>query len=96
MNKIAGEIILSLNPGTVMRKWRTLFNLTQSEVARLMGISSSVLSDYENNRRKSPGTNFVRRFVRALIEADMRRGGANVRRYSMHHRDLSPAVIDMA
>jgi len=96
MSKIAGEIILSLNPGTVMRKWRTLFNLTQSEVAKLMGISPSVLSDYENNRRKSPGTNFVRRFVTALIEADMRRGGANVRRYSMLHRDLSSAVIDMA
>jgi len=96
MNKIAGEIILSLNPGTVMRKWRTLFNLTQSEVARSMGISPSVLSDYENNRRKSPGTKFIRKFVMALIEADMRRGGANVRRYSMLHRDLSPAVIDMA
>lgn len=96
MNRIAGEIILSNSPGSVMRKWRTLFKLSQSEVARLMGVSPSVLSDYENNRRKSPGTGFVKKFVTALIEADARRGGVHIRRYSILHRDLSAAVIDMS
>lgn len=95
MNRIAGEIILSPNPGETMRKWRNLFELTQSEVAKLMGISPSVLSDYENSRRRSPGTKFIRRFVQALIEADARRGGVYIRRYAVFHRNLSMAVIDM-
>lgn len=95
MNRIAGEIILSLSPGKTMRKWRNLFELTQSEVAKLMGIPPSVLSDYENNRRRSPGTNFVRRFVHALVEADARKGGVHIKRYAMLHRNLSAAVIDM-
>ncbi|MEM2703579.1 MAG: helix-turn-helix domain-containing protein, partial [Candidatus Bathyarchaeia archaeon] len=69
MRRIAGEIILSESPGRIMKKWRNLFELTQAEVARLMGISPSVLSDYENDRRKSPGTSFVRKFVQALMKA---------------------------
>jgi len=96
MKRIAGEIILSPAPGSAMRRWRTLFELTQSEVARIMEISPSVLSDYENNRRRSPGTGFVKRFVKALIEADIRRGGSYVKRYSILQRDLSSAIIDMA
>ncbi|MEM2548323.1 MAG: helix-turn-helix domain-containing protein [Nitrososphaerota archaeon] len=95
MSRIAGEIILSDGPGTVMKKWRQLFEINQSELARYMGVSSSVLSDYENNRRKSPGAGFIRKFVSALIDADMKRGGIHVRRFSMLHRDLSVAVLDM-
>lgn len=95
MSRIAGEIILSDSPGSVMRKWRQLFELNQSELARFMNVSSSVLSDYENNRRKSPGAAFIRKFVNALVTADLQRGGAHVKRYSMLHRDLSVAVIDM-
>ncbi|MCD6342015.1 MAG: helix-turn-helix domain-containing protein [Thaumarchaeota archaeon] len=95
MNRIAGEIILSSNPGKMMRKWRNLFELTQTEIARIMGISPSVLSDYENNRRHSPGTQFVRRFVQALIDADVKKDGAHIKRYMVFRRNLSAAVIDM-
>jgi len=95
MNRIAGEIILSQNPGKTMKKWRMLFELTQTEVAKFMGVSPSVLSDYENDRRHSPGTSFVRKFVHALIEADARRGGAHIKKYAIFHRNLSLAVIDM-
>ena len=95
MRRIAGEIILSESPGSAMRKWRSLFELTQAEVARLMRISPSVLSDYENDRRKSPGTGFVRRFVQALIEADELRGGQQVRKYAVFYRSLSAAVMDL-
>ncbi|MCD6235619.1 MAG: helix-turn-helix domain-containing protein [Thaumarchaeota archaeon] len=95
MNRIAGEIILSNNPGKTMKKWRNLFELTQSEVAKLMKISPSVLSDYENSRRRSPGTLFVKKFVYALIEADARRGGIHIKRYASLHRNLSSAIIDM-
>ncbi|MEM1655562.1 MAG: helix-turn-helix domain-containing protein [Nitrososphaerota archaeon] len=95
MRRIAGEIILSESPGRIMKKWRNLFELTQAEVARLMGISPSVLSDYENDRRKSPGTAFVKRFVRALVEADELRGGQQIRKYAIFYRNLSAAVIDL-
>ncbi len=95
MRRIAGEIILSTNPGKAMRKWRNLFELTQTEIARLMGISPSVISDYENDRRKSPGTIFVKRFVKALIEADELKGGPHIRKYAIFYRNIGSAVIDM-
>ncbi len=95
MNRIAGEIILSYNPGKMMKRWRLLFELTQTEVAKLMNISPSVLSDYENSRRRSPGTGFVRKFVHALVEADARKGGLHIKRYAALHRNLSSAIIDM-
>jgi len=52
MNRIAGEIILSKTPGEVMKKWRLLFELSQSELARHMGIAPSVLNDYRKESTK--------------------------------------------
>ena len=95
MCRIAGEIILSQNPGKAMRKWRNLFELTQTEVAKQMGVSPSVISDYENDRRKSPGTLFIKRFVKALVAADELKGGNHVRKYAVFYRNLGSAVIDM-
>jgi len=95
MNRIAGEIILSRSAGKAMRKWRILFELTQAEVARLMRISPSVLSDYENDRRRSPGTSFIRRFVQALVKADELKGGPHLKKYGVFYRNLSTAVIDL-
>ncbi|MCD6312247.1 MAG: helix-turn-helix domain-containing protein [Thaumarchaeota archaeon] len=95
MSRIAGEIILAQSPGKAMRKWRTLFELTQAEVARFMRISPSVLSDYENDRRRSPGTSFIRKFVRALIKADELKGGSHIEKYAIFYRNLSSAVIDL-
>ncbi len=40
-----------------------------------MKISSSVLSEYENDPEKSPGARFIKRYVDSLIEIDMQRGG---------------------
>ena len=76
---IAGEISLSKEPGSSMRKWRELFGISQSELASYLGISPSTISDYESGRRKSPGINVVRRFVQALIDIDRSRGGKIVR-----------------
>ncbi|MEB3851058.1 MAG: helix-turn-helix domain-containing protein [Desulfurococcales archaeon] len=76
---IAGEISLSRDPGSSMRKWRELFGISQSELASHLGISPSTISDYESGRRKSPGISVVRRFVQALIEIDRSRGGRIVR-----------------
>ena len=76
---IAGEISLSKDPGSSMRKWRELFGVSQSELAHYLGISPSTISDYESGRRKSPGINVVRRFVQALIDIDRSRGGKIIR-----------------
>ncbi|GAF71863.1 unnamed protein product, partial [marine sediment metagenome] len=43
-----------------------------------LGISPSVISDYESGRRKSPGTATIRRFVMALLALDERNGGTAV------------------
>ncbi len=70
---IAGEICMSEQPGLALRKWRDLFGASQLEVARRMGVTSSVISDYEKGRR-NPGSYFVRRFVEALLDIDASRG----------------------
>ncbi|MHA1614510.1 MAG: helix-turn-helix domain-containing protein [Candidatus Thorarchaeota archaeon] len=73
--RIAGEIALSENPGTAMRMWRERFRQPQIVLAKHIGISPSVISDYESGRRKSPGTSTIRRFVMALLTLDERNGG---------------------
>ena len=73
--RIAGEITLSESPGSAMKKWRELFGITQIELARQIKISTSTISDYESNRRLSPGVGVIRRFVDALFVIDEARGG---------------------
>ncbi|MCL4372076.1 helix-turn-helix domain-containing protein [Candidatus Marsarchaeota archaeon] len=72
--KIAGEIALSESPGSVMKKWRELFGITQAELSKAIKISASTISDYESNRRLSPGVGIIKRFVSALFEIDETRG----------------------
>lgn len=72
--KIAGEIALSSNPGGTMKKWREIFEISQADLAEYLKISPSTVSDYEGNRRKSPGIGIVRRFVDALLDMDTERG----------------------
>jgi putative transcriptional regulator len=67
---MAGELAVSQNPGRAMRVWRERAGVGQAELAREMKISPSVLSDYENGRRHSPGSGFLRRFVQSLINVD--------------------------
>lgn len=73
--RIAGEISLSEDPGSTMKKWREIFGVTQGELAKAIGISVSTISDYESNRRKSPGSTIIKRFVNMLFELDAKRGG---------------------
>jgi putative transcriptional regulator len=93
--KIAAEIVFSNEPGRTMRKWRLIFGLTQKDVASAMGISSPVLSDYEKGKRRSPGTSFVSRFVRSLIDLDLQRGGKVVHKMFEGTMKLQHSVIDM-
>jgi putative transcriptional regulator len=76
--RIAGEIALSESPGLAMRAWRERFRLPQIVLAEHLGVSPSVISDYESGRRKSPGTSTIRRFVMALLSLDERNGGQTV------------------
>jgi putative transcriptional regulator len=73
--EIAGEIALSQDPGATMRKWREIFNISQVELARFLKITVSTISDYEGNRRKSPGTAVIKRFVDSVFELDKQKGG---------------------
>ncbi len=91
--KIAGEIVLSPKPGATMRKWREIFKISQQEIARYLGISSSVISDYESGRRKSPGVGMVKKFVNALIEIDESRGGEKIKELSSTYGE--EAILDM-
>ncbi|SIR88327.1 helix-turn-helix domain-containing protein [Natronorubrum thiooxidans] len=79
--KIAGEITLSDDPGATLRKWRTDFGVSQTDLASELDISSSVISDYESGRRESPGIGVVRRLVTGLLAIDERRGGDRIRQY---------------
>jgi len=45
--RISGDIVWSENPGTAMRKWRETFGISQSELARILGVSQSVIAEYE-------------------------------------------------
>lgn len=73
--KIAGEITLSENVGDTIKKWRELFGISQTELAKYLDISTSTISDYEANRRLSPGISIIKRFVDALFTIDETRGG---------------------
>jgi putative transcriptional regulator len=78
MERIAGEITLSESPGSAMKKWRELFGITQMDLAKQIKISTSTVSDYESNRRMSPGVGVISRFVSALFDIDRERGGTVV------------------
>lgn len=73
--EIAGEISLSDDPGATMRKWREIFSISQVELSKHLGITVSTISDYEGNRRKSPGTAVIKRFVDAIFDIDKAKGG---------------------
>lgn len=95
MKRIIGEIILSNNPGEVMRRWRELFDITQLEIAAKLAISPSVISDYEGGRRKSPGSFFIKKFVSTLLDIDYGRGGKVMRQFSSLFKTSSDAILDL-
>ncbi|WP_435194840.1 helix-turn-helix domain-containing protein [Natronomonas sp. EA1] len=80
--KIAGEVVLSDDPGATLRKWRTDFEVAQTDLASQLDVSASVVSDYESGRRQSPGIGMVRRFVEALLAIDEASGGSHIRQYA--------------
>jgi putative transcriptional regulator len=84
VDKISGDIIFSNNPGKTIKKWRNVFQVSQKELSEKLGVSPSVISDYESDRRKSPGIAFIRRLIEALVTIDAERGYLTLSKY----RDL--------
>lgn len=93
--RIAGEVVLSSNPGQTMRKWRGLLNVNQIELADELELSPSVISDYETGRRQSPGSGFIKRYVEALLDLDQRRGGEYIRQLARFTIDPSDVFTDI-
>ncbi len=85
---IAGEITLSNESGKVMKKWREIFGIKQSELAELLGISPSVISDYESERRKSPGIKFVKKFIDSLITYDLKHEREIIGKFSLQKENV--------
>ncbi len=94
---IIGEIVLSDHPEKVLKKWRTIFNLSQKKIASYMKITSSVISDYESGRRKSPGINIIKRYVNAFLDLDLKRGGDVIKSFtqSTQNEIFSKAILDI-
>ena len=92
--KIAGEICLSRAPGQTIRKWREAFRVSQTELARALRLSPSVISDYESGRRRSPGTTTVQRITHALLDVDEQRGGPVQRTYGSM-METNEAILDI-
>lgn len=94
---IAGEIALSDHPGETLRKWRHEFGLKQVDLSHKLGISSSVLSDYEGGRRPNPGVNFIQKIVNAMIDTDASTGGIIAQRYASLSEPFSshPSILSI-
>jgi len=96
---IAGDIVLSDNPGRAMKKWREYFEVSQTELAERLDTTPSVISDYESGRRRSPGAQFIKKFVLTLISIELERGGRKLELLTKQLRIGSEkylaAVIDM-
>lgn len=95
--KIAGEIVISVAPNKTIKKWREVFGISQVGLARNLGISPSVVSDYESGRRRSPGAKMVKKIVDAFISEDKRKGSRVLKAYERVDKgpSLSSAVLDM-
>lgn len=94
---IIGEIVLSENPENVLKKWRSIFKISQKDLANELSVTSSVVSDYESGRRKSPGIKIIKRYIEAFLNIDTKKGGQIVRSFSKNKdsQSLSSAIIDI-
>lgn len=92
--KMAGEITLSDSPGKTLKKWRLSFDISQGQLSEYLGVSPSVISDYESGRRKSPGTAIIGRIVDSILAIDEAKGGRYIHKYaSLLFAEMGDGVI---
>lgn len=94
---IVGEIVLSDTPDKVIKKWREIFRVSQKGLAAKLGITSSVISDYESGRRKSPGIRVINKYVNTLLDMDTEKGCGVIKSFSKEEKkeNMSEAILDM-
>lgn len=93
--KIAGEITLSPKPGKTIRKWRTAFNISQTQLAEFLKLSPSVISDYESGRRQSPGILTVKKIIDAFIQLDTQTNNGNIIRKYQFITKNQEGILDI-
>ncbi len=92
--RITGDIVWSDDISAALRKWRNIFKVSQSELAKALGVAPSVVNNYEKGKR-TPGARFVKRYVEALLRIDAERGWV-VARDLMKSININPlAIIDI-
>jgi len=94
MEKIAGEIALSDDPGRTLRKWREELQITVKGLSSQMDVTPSVISDYESGRRRSPGVNTIKRLVEAMLQLDAKSGSRYASRWSSGVNEAIPAMAE--
>ncbi len=87
---MAGEITLSDDCCKSIKRYRQMFGVRSTELAKRLSVSPSVISDYESGRRNSPGTAFVSKFVKTLVAMDAEKGGHIISQFSVNE---SPEAI---
>lgn len=97
LERVAGEVVVSNNPGEALKKWRTLFNISQTELADELGISNSVVSDYETGRRQSPGSKVIKKYLEALIRIDESKGGVVTQSFTriLPQKEVKGSILDL-
>jgi len=91
---VAGDITISSEPGHALKRWREIFGMSQTALAENLGISPSVISDYEAGRRKSPGVATIKKIVDAFIGVDDKQGGRVTRAFAhMFGTQLPPDIV---
>jgi putative transcriptional regulator len=95
MKRIISDVVLADEPFTVLRSWREKFGISQKTLASKMGISASVISDYETGRRKNPGIGFLKNYVQSLVESDAERGGTHIIELLKIEPILKGIILDM-
>lgn len=93
--KIAGEITLSPKPGQTIRKWRTAFDISQTELANFLKLSPSVISDYESGRRKSPGILIVKKIIEAFLGIDEKENNGKILREYQFITKSQEGILDI-
>ena len=80
--KMAGEITLSDSPGNALKKCRMNCEIAPGVLSERLGVSLSVISDYEGGRRKSPGTAVVGKIVDTLLAIDEENGEKHIQKFT--------------